>query len=218
MSKSINTINTRTSLSSTGGMISTPSTQVAGIKLVVDLKLIAARSIPQMCIRQAGILCLRWNLQKVIMSTAIMKWLELSTAFSQLLLSMQETMDIVDMVTFLTRKPNRSLRAIMSPGKTAFMVCLARVSKILTIEVRIDTTGLRLINTSQPTTMVSITVNNTQWQTFFKGFKIITMVILFMHLSTTKPLELMAKKCFLLYTIKLGLLMPLYSMIEKLKT
>ena len=171
-----------------------------------------------MCIRQAGILCLRWNPQKVIMSTAIMKWLELSTAFSQLLLSMQETMDIVDMVTFLTRKPNRSLRAIMSPGKTAFVVCLARVSKILTIEVQIDTTGLRLINTSQPTIMESITVNNTQWQTFFKGFKIITMVILFMPRSTTKPLELMAKKCFLLCTIKQGLLMPLYSMIEKLKT
>ena len=196
-------------------MISTPSTQVDGIKLVVDSKPIAARSILQMCIRQAGILCLRWNLQRVIMSTAIMKWLELSTAFSQLLLSMQET---VDMVTYLTRKPNRSLRAIMSLGKTAFMVCLARVSKILTIEVRIDTTGLRLINTSQPTIMVSITVNNTLWQTFFTGFKIIIMVILFMPLSTTKPLELMAKKCFLLYTIKLGLLMPLYSMIEKLKT
>ena len=122
MSKSINTISKRTSLSSTGGMISTPSTQVAGIKLVVDLKPIAARSIPQMCIRQAGILCLRWNLQKVITSIAIMKWLELSTAFSQLLLSMQETMVILDMVTFLTRKPNRSLRAIMSLGKTAFMV------------------------------------------------------------------------------------------------
>ena len=86
-------------------------------------------------------------------------------AFIQLLLSMQEIMDIVDMVTFLIRKPNRSLRVIMSPGKTAFMVCLARVSKILTIEVRIDTTGLRLISISQLTIMVSITVKNTQSQT-----------------------------------------------------
>ena len=39
-----------------------------------------------------------------------------------------------------------------------------------------------------------------------------------MPLSIMKPLELMARKCFLLYIIKLGLLMPLYSMIEKLKT
>ena len=86
-------------------------------------------------------------------------------AFIQLLLSMQEIMDIVDMVTFLTRKPNRNLRGITSPGKTTFMVCLARVSKILTIEVRIDTTGLRLISISQLTIMVSITVKNTQSQT-----------------------------------------------------
>ena len=86
-------------------------------------------------------------------------------AFIQLLLSMQEIMDIVDMVTFLIRKPNRSLRDITSPGKTTFMVCLARVSKILIIEVRIDTTGLRLISISQLTIMVSITVKNTQSQT-----------------------------------------------------
>ena len=78
---------------------------------------------------------------------------------------MQEIMDIVDMVTFLIRKPNRNLRGITSPGKTTFMVCLVRVSKILTIEVRIDTTGLRLISISQLTIMVSITVKNTQSQT-----------------------------------------------------
>ena len=39
-----------------------------------------------------------------------------------------------------------------------------------------------------------------------------------MPLSITKPLELMAKKYFLLYIIKLGLLTPLYSMIKKLYT
>ena len=50
-----------------------------------------------------------------------------STAFFNLL-KQQEIMGIVDMVTLLTMKPNRSLKAIMSPGKTTFMVCLAKVS------------------------------------------------------------------------------------------
>ena len=120
------------------------------------------------------------------------------------------------MVTLLTRKLKRNLRVIMSPRKIAYMVCLARVSKNLIIEVLIDTTGQRLISINQPTIMVSITANNTQLQTFFMGFKIIIMVIFFMLLCTTKPLELMAKKYFLLYIIKLLLLMPLYLMIKKL--
>ena len=141
-----------------------------------------------------------------------------STAFFNHL-KQQETTDIVDMVTLLTsltRKPNKSLKAIMSPGKTAYMVYLARVSLILITEVLFDTTGLRLISISQPTIMVSITVNSTLLQTFFMDFKITIMAILFMPLSTTKPLELMAKKYSLLYIIKLLLLMPLYLMIRKL--
>ena len=120
------------------------------------------------------------------------------------------------MVTLLTRKLKRNLRVIMSPRRIAYMVCLARVSKNLIIEVLIDTTGQRLISINQPTIMVSITANNTQLQTFFMGFKIIIMVIFFMLLCTTKPLELMAKKYFLPYIIKQVLLMPLCLMIKKL--
>ena len=114
------------------------------------------------------------------------------------------------MVTLLTKKLKRNLRVIMSPRRIAYMVCLARVSKNLIIEVLIDTTGQRLISINQPTIMVSIMANNTQLQTFFMGFKIIIMVIFFMLLCTTKPLELMAKKYFLPY------IMPLCLMIKKL--
>lgn len=44
------------------------------------------------------------------------------------LLNQQKIMDIVDMVTLITMKLNRSLKAIMSLGRTAFMVCLTKVS------------------------------------------------------------------------------------------
>ena len=44
------------------------------------------------------------------------------------LLNQQEIMDIVDMVILITMKLNRSLKAIISPRRTAFMVYLAKVS------------------------------------------------------------------------------------------
>ena len=50
-----------------------------------------------------------------------------STAFLNLL-NQQEIMDIVDMVLLLTMKPKRSLKALMSPRRTMFMVCLAKMS------------------------------------------------------------------------------------------
>ena len=59
-------------------------------------------------------------------------------------------------------------------------------------------------------------VNNTLLQTFFMGFKTTIMMIFCMPLSTTKPLELMPKKFFLLCIMKLALLMLLCSMIKKL--
>ena len=85
--------------------------------------------------------------------------MEVSTAFFNLL-KQQKITDILDMVTLLTKKLKRNLRVIMSPRRIAYMVCLARVSKNLIIEVLIDTTGQRLISINQPTIMVSIMANN----------------------------------------------------------
>ena len=174
----------------TGVMISMPLTQVAGIRLVVDLKQIAASFILQMCIRQAGILCLRWNPCRAIMSTATMNWLVVFTA-SFMLMKQQRTMGIVGMVILpIMCKTRRSLKTIMNPERTAYMVCLARMSKILIIEVRLDTTGLWLISIRNPTVMVNITEKNTQWLTFFMGLKgtmAMMLVFLLTLLCTMNP-------------------------------
>ena len=103
-----------------------PLTQVAGIRLVVDLKQIAAFSIPQMCIRQAGILSSRWNQFRVIMNTATTKWLDFTASF--MLMSQHKTMDTVVMAILLIMLPIMRLVLIMRAERTTYMVCSARIN------------------------------------------------------------------------------------------
>ena len=98
-----------------------PLIQVAGIKLAVDLKQTAASSIPQMCIRQAEILCLRWNPLRVIILTATMNCMEF-TVFFMLIKNQQGTMGIVDMVILLIMCKTRKHMAIKSPKRIVYMV------------------------------------------------------------------------------------------------
>ena len=122
------------------------------------------------------------------MSTATMNWLVVFTA-SFMLMKQQRTMGIVGMVILpIMCKTRRSLKTIMNHERTAYMVCLARMSKILIIEVRLDTTGLWLISIRNPTVMVSITEKNTQWLTFFMGLKgtMAMMLVFLLTLLCTK--------------------------------